>query len=167
VICYAHESLPRKTLWCYQQTLPQNYQQSQVQMQPYGPAPSQQQSQNRRAEISKAPEFGAVHLIVLLGSRAMRSHDDLQAMAQKSVAPQQHSVSALLPPRGRREGGGQRGRAGQASQGHQVTFTAPAQAATEPPKWAAMTGGNSTNPQLCMNPACVRGAVCWKNHVAK
>ena len=91
----------------------------------------------------------------------------LQDMAQQSVAPQQHSVSALLPPRGRGEGGGQRGRAGQASQVHQVTFAAPAQAAKEPPKWAAMAGGNSTNPQLCMNPACVRGAVCWKNHVAK
>jgi len=48
-----------------------------------------------------------------------------------------------------------------------VTFAALAQAAKEPPKWASMPGGNSTNPQLCMNPACVRVEVCWKNHVAK
>jgi len=33
----------------------------------------------------------------------------LQAMAQQSVGPQQHSVSALLPPRGGRGGGGGRG----------------------------------------------------------
>jgi len=165
VIWYAHESLPSKTRWCYQQTPPQNYQQSQVQMQPYHPAPSQQQSQNRRTEISKAPEFGAVHPIILLGSRAMRSICRPWCNNLSRPSSILSPLSCHLVVGGGR--GDQHGCAGQESQGDQVTFAAPSQAAKEPPKWTAMAGGNSTNPQLCMNPACVRGTVCWKNHVAK
>lgn len=34
-------------------------------------------------------------------------------------------------------------------------------------RWIALAGGNTLNNQLCTAPACVRTAVCWRNHSQK
>jgi len=57
---------------------------------------------------------------------------------------------------------GQHGR--QVPQGHRVFFAGLAHAGKEPSgRWNALAGGNPNNSQLCMNPACIRAVVCYKN----
>jgi len=46
-----------------------------------------------------------------------------------------------------------------------VPFAGLAQAGKEPVgSWNALDGGNPNNFQLCMNPACICTAVCYKKH---
>ena len=52
MIWYAHESLPRKTRWCYQQTPPQNYQQLQVQI--YDETKSKEKKNKKNGSKKKA-----------------------------------------------------------------------------------------------------------------